>query len=251
MPAEPLERAETVARDLVGFAGCPPTRLKELADLMEEAAVRLGLSQASLWRISRFGQPSDPVLLLGHDDPEWRETYDREGFLHVDPVIQLVFRFAQPFTWSEAEKLRQDDLTQRLFEARRAKRSQDAVICPVFGPFGERGCVAFLSGELLNLSATTRIYLSCIANVIATMFRDINQDQDLPTTLNPVLSRRESECLFWLSSGKSASDTGSILGLSPHTVRGYIESAMTKLGASSRDELVLKAFPMGLLTSHR
>ncbi|WP_353806803.1 helix-turn-helix transcriptional regulator [Mesorhizobium sp.] len=39
----------------------------------------------------------------------------------------------------------------------------------------------------------------------------------------PHLSRRELDCLRWTSEGKTVWECGVILGLSPHTVRCYLE----------------------------
>ncbi|MDI6623204.1 MAG: helix-turn-helix transcriptional regulator [Brevundimonas sp.] len=40
----------------------------------------------------------------------------------------------------------------------------------------------------------------------------------LPASEAPALSQREAECLAWVSRGKSSSDIGAILGLSPRTL---------------------------------
>src|ERR1700761_975921 len=89
--------AEAMVHALVKEAADPPTTLAALAAVTEQIATRLGLRDASCWRISRAGQPTDPELLFGKGDAGWAETYGREGFLHVDPVVQLIFRRALPF----------------------------------------------------------------------------------------------------------------------------------------------------------
>lgn len=61
------------------------------------------------------------------------------------------------------------------------------------------------------------------------------------------LSRREIECLEWVSRGKSSSDIGVILGLSPRTVDSYIEKASAKLKVRTRIEAVAVAVRTGLI----
>ena len=63
----------------------------------------------------------------------------------------------------------------------------------------------------------------------------------------PQLSGREMECLAWVSRGKSSSDIGVILTLSPRTIDSYIEKACSKLGVRTRIEAVAKAVSAGLI----
>lgn len=69
-----------------------------------------------------------------------------------------------------------------------------------------------------------------------------------PQLTNP-LSGREAECLLWVSRGKSSSDIGQIVGLSPRTVDSYIEKACAKIGVRTRIEAVAVAVRSGLIAS--
>lgn len=62
------------------------------------------------------------------------------------------------------------------------------------------------------------------------------------------LSRRELQCLVWTARGKSSTDIGTILGLSPRTVDSYIEKACGKLGVRTRIEAVSVGIRRQLLT---
>lgn len=61
------------------------------------------------------------------------------------------------------------------------------------------------------------------------------------------LSARELECLVWISRGKSSSDTGAILGLSPRTVDSYLEKVCAKLRVRTRVEAVAVGVRSGLI----
>ncbi len=67
--------------------------------------------------------------------------------------------------------------------------------------------------------------------------------QDRPITL----SRRQIQCLYWVQEGKSASDIGIILSLSPRTVEEYLAKACDKLGVRRRIQAVVRAHRLGLL----
>ncbi len=61
------------------------------------------------------------------------------------------------------------------------------------------------------------------------------------------LSPRETECLGWVSRGKSSNDIGSILGLSPRTVDSYLEKVCSKLRVRTRIEAVALAVRTGII----
>jgi DNA-binding CsgD family transcriptional regulator len=61
------------------------------------------------------------------------------------------------------------------------------------------------------------------------------------------LSNREIECLRWSAAGKSSDEIAIILDLSPHTVVGYLKSAMRKLDSVNRMQAVARAFRYRLL----
>ncbi len=62
-----------------------------------------------------------------------------------------------------------------------------------------------------------------------------------------VLSRRQLECLSWAEAGKSARDTGQILGISQRTVEKHLEQAYEVLGVRTRIQAVVQARRLGLL----
>ncbi|WP_329128101.1 response regulator transcription factor [Streptomyces sp. NBC_01465] len=72
-----------------------------------------------------------------------------------------------------------------------------------------------------------------------------------PPTLAPVrevvLAPREVDVLTWVAAGATNAVTGEALGLKAETVKGYLRSAMRKLGAHSRTEAVAAARRAGLL----
>ena len=54
----------------------------------------------------------------------------------------------------------------------------------------------------------------------------------------PKLSKRELECIQWISDGKTSFEIGIILDLSENTINNYIASASKKIGAVNRAHLV-------------
>ena len=61
------------------------------------------------------------------------------------------------------------------------------------------------------------------------------------------LTQRETEILAGAADGETAAQTGARLYLSSETVKSYLRSAMSKLGAHSRHEAVVLARRAGIL----
>ncbi|HEV7368031.1 helix-turn-helix transcriptional regulator [Arenibaculum sp.] len=68
---------------------------------------------------------------------------------------------------------------------------------------------------------------------------------------NDALTPRELQCLQWAARGKSRTDVGQILGLSPRTIKFHLENARRKLGAAHTGQAVLKAAMLGLVTANQ
>lgn len=62
------------------------------------------------------------------------------------------------------------------------------------------------------------------------------------------LSARERECLNWCAAGKTAWETGQILGLSEHTVAYHLDKVKRRFGLASRQQMVARAVSLGLVS---
>jgi DNA-binding CsgD family transcriptional regulator len=63
----------------------------------------------------------------------------------------------------------------------------------------------------------------------------------------PTLTPREMEALRWTMEGKTAWETGNILGISERTAVLHVNNAMHKLGCINKHQAVLKAIRLGIL----
>ena len=63
----------------------------------------------------------------------------------------------------------------------------------------------------------------------------------------PALTPRELEALRWTMEGKTAWETGNILGISERTAVLHVNNAMHKLGCVNKHQAVLKAIRLGIL----
>ncbi|MEW5727302.1 MAG: PAS-domain containing protein [Pseudomonadota bacterium] len=63
----------------------------------------------------------------------------------------------------------------------------------------------------------------------------------------PSMTAREREVLLWAAEGKTAWETGAILGLSAKTVEFHLANCARKLGATGKGATILAAARLGLL----
>lgn len=63
------------------------------------------------------------------------------------------------------------------------------------------------------------------------------------------LTKRETDVLCLIAKGYSVGDTSEMLGISKHTVKGYVKDIYSKLGISSRAEATAVAIKLQLITS--
>lgn len=68
-----------------------------------------------------------------------------------------------------------------------------------------------------------------------------------PYSTHVDMTERETDVLKLISKGMTQAETARILGISPHTVSGYVKELYRKLNVSSRAEAALLARDMGLV----
>lgn len=236
--------------ELAAQAAKPAGHIEALGRLMTGVARDLGFMSACYFQLSIEGHAATANYVFGEIETSWKD-YVASEFDFIDGLIQSAFRSHLPFTARELTTARADGGSRRPQGGPPSVAAHETLFCPVFGPLGECGALIFLSEDPVELDHAARFYLHVIANTILSIHWSKANPREGSVRHPPHLSPRESECLYWAAQGKSAADTATILGISNHTVREYIDSVMLKLGASNREEMVLRALPLGLLVSHR
>lgn len=80
--------------------------------------------------------------------------------------------------------------------------------------------------------------------------RDLNEANELSvedTELPEELTPREMDVLWLLAEGLTNSAIAQALGLSPGTIKGYVQTILQKLNAADRTQAAVKAVRMGLV----
>lgn len=71
--------------------------------------------------------------------------------------------------------------------------------------------------------------------------------QPVQHTIEERLTERETDVLRYIAKGMTLPETARLLGLSPHTVQGYVKDIYRKLSVSSRAEAAVTARNLGLI----
>ena len=189
------------------------------------------------------GQFDRAKYLFGKTAPGWAERYQEKHYSIDDPVVTAACRSTGAFTLAEVAgpsragaPILADSREHGLF---------DGLVAPIRNGYDEVGFVLLGTDRLLELSEHERFLLQGMCETYARAGLALLPRRPDP----PSLTRREIECLNWVAAGRSDTQIGMILGLSPNTVYAHVEAAKTKLDSNSRAQLVVRAVMAGILRS--
>lgn len=177
----------------------------------------------------------------------WRRLYDNQGLANHDPTVLHCRTSAMPLVWTPTIYL--SDEQKALSEEAAGFGLRAGVTLPIHGPGGIAGMLSLAADRTVSPRTLRDIqhYLPMLA-----LLRDVAFERSRPFFTarighkTPTLTPRELECLKWLVAGKSSWDIAQILKISVPTVDFHIANIRTKLGASSRRLIAVKAVQLGL-----
>jgi LuxR family quorum sensing-dependent transcriptional regulator len=181
------------------------------------------------------GQSFDDLVYAGRFPPGFRELYGSRSYGRVDPLVHRAIGAPGPFEWHWTE-YGEDDGPQ----ASKVMRNyidfgiSGGFITPIHGPGGYEAGVA-LAGARPELPAPCKAALHLMMLYAFDRIRLLTQPK---VEEKPPLTSREREVLAWSAQGKSAWEIGEILCVAKRTVDEHAQTAMRKLGATTRTQAV-------------
>jgi len=177
----------------------------------------------------------------------WRRHYREMAYVEVDPTVAHCAERLTPLLWEDAERLYGGARKVRKLirdAARFGLRS--GVSVPVRGVRGALGSLSLVSGDE-HSSVRPRIAraladLVMLTSYLHEAFERVDRDRLVR------LTRRERECLLWLTEGKTTAETSQILGVAYRTVTYHIHNAAEKLGTVSRQQAIARAVARGSIS---
>lgn len=218
--------------------------LPELEARFAGVIANFGFERNSCVLVAEPGRPIQPRILFGRYDAEARDRYLAEGRQRHDPAFRAVFSATRAYTWSDIEAQGLTDEARTLF-ARARRGGVEGLIVPVHGAYGEVTAVV-MTGHEVDVSDQARAVLQACGSIFAIAgVQLLELANDAPA--GPVLTRRETQVLIWLSRGKSIPEAAAILKISIGTTKTHLERAKAKLGHQATIPTVLEAARRGWL----
>ncbi|MGF1770518.1 LuxR family transcriptional regulator [Enterovibrio makurazakiensis] len=215
---------------------------EELTAIIDEVASIIGLEYYLLGYTSAESMTSPSTTIIDNYPPKWRETYEKEKLAQHDPTVDYCLNQNAPIIWEQ-------------LNCAPLKRDQKNVMCrandyglktgfsiPLHGVHSEFGMFSFGSSEQEKSPSFEAIQK---AQIIAPALMDKFKDFDERVGIN--LTKREKECLLWVSEGKSSWEISIIIGCSERTVVFHLGNATNKLVCTNRYQAVSKAIIIGLI----
>ena len=141
-----------------------------------------------------------------------------------------------PFSWGLGFKTQEDaDSNRTVFEEAARFGIRCGLTIPVHDATGAIAAITFAADIPRPQFERMVEAHACVLQIMAMYFlAHASRKLASSRSVNGIsLSPRERECLKWAAEGKSAWQTGEIIGISQHTVTFHLKNAKAKLGVRS------------------
>jgi LuxR family quorum-sensing transcriptional regulator LasR len=222
----------------------------EIFSQLSRIAESLELEHFLYGCVFSLGKQSNITRIISNYPKEWRNKYDKEKFILVDPIMIHCTNRLVPIGWNNLQKLSTDQ--SNFMEEARGFGLASGLSFPVHSREGDVGVLSFSSSTPSTLdqsktkaTATLMAYGQLLAGFIHdAMRRIINKPANI---MRSSLTPRELECLKWIAAGKSSWEISSILSISEHGVLYHVRNIMSKFDAPTRHLAVLRAIACGIV----
>jgi len=223
--------------------------LKELTVKLSSAATADDIGRALLSLSKRFGLTTvlivdltklfsrvGPAIVYTSSDRAAIEVVDRRKPFMNHPFTVQARASEKPFVMSRFRAAHSSANDEAWWEDLPVHmRDMDGIVVPVHRD-EELVWYAGFAGKDADVSHRTQALMSGAVHAAYARFRELLDDKSPKSPL----TARESECLHWVSNGKTDFEVGIILSISPRTVRFHICNAKTKLGVTTRIQAATK-----------
>jgi LuxR family transcriptional regulator, quorum-sensing system regulator LasR len=210
---------------------------------------RFGFEHTMFAVVPRPGIGLERAYLRSTYAAQWREAYDEQGMVHVDPTVAHCLTRTTPLLWSAETFV--GGPQERIYEQANSFGLRTGFALPMRGPHGQAGILCFVTDRALTKSLQ-RDMTYHLPNI--SLVRDIALETSLPhlasyvPTSLPRLTARELECLEWTVAGKTSWEISQIFRCSESVVNFHMSNIRQKLGVSSRRAAAVMAVRLGLVS---
>lgn len=243
MTAGGLRSTVPVHSFALALEACPD--LSAVAKLFEATLLPLNFSASACGAFLPSGTGPIPHFYFQNWPQGWMSLYQERNFVAVDYGVAEARRRIEPFTWNEAKAERNLSRAEHeLWDVVNEWGWHDGFSVPIHGPGGYFAIVTMASTDT-QIPQELRLTLRMIALLTHDRCRRL-AGRALVAELASPLTARELECLRWVAAGKTDGEIGTIMGLSPNTVKTHLDVARRKLDAANRSQAVARLIYAGL-----
>lgn len=210
-------------------------------------ARRQGFDQVLYGVVGSRQEKLESAFLQSNYSSSWRDRYDADRLHYVDPTVTHCLSNSLPIIWEPGTF--SGPRQREFYEEACGHGIRSGITFPIHGPNGEFGVVSFASDAIPD----PREAVQAMAGL--SLIRDYAFESSLkfvipqqPQEDRPRLTRRELEVLNWVMVGKSSWEISKITNCSEATVNFHIGNVRQKFGVSTRQQALVKAIGMGIIT---
>jgi len=221
---------------------------QEFRDQIVRFSQQLGFETVSAITVIDHPMAAPDFLTVDNTPPAFREAMHDSSLGRIDPVMQHCKNHSVPIIWD------QDTYTKHgrgdLWEEQASFGYRTGVCLALHMPEGRHFVFGVDREQAMPKDPIEVTRIVADLQLFAVHAQDAAQRILVPPEVQaerPSLTPRELECLRWTMEGKTAWETGEVLGISERTAVLHINNAMHKLGSVSKHQAVLKALRLGLI----
>lgn len=184
-------------------------------------------------------------VLFGKWPSDWLEHYIQNNYVYIDPVVRAASGPGGVARWREAYGAGCDSAALRILDGARACALSDGLTFN-FPTADSATAIVSLAGRELERREQDEGRLALIAQYAVGKSICLKAGRAAAESA-PRLTSRERDVLMWTCEGKTDWEIGTILGVSEHCADKYGRLLKKKLAATSKTQLVARAFRLGLV----
>jgi len=224
--------------------------LADVEGLLEAAASEMGFRHYAMIHHDDHRAASPGLINMNNYPPDYAAAYFGGLYHRDDPVVHACIAANACFAWCELADLIDLDPRHHRFLERGARHGVTHGITVPAVVLGERsGSCNFCSPRTPDLAQRHVAAVQIVGSFAFQVARRIVGGQ--PRAIRAAgLLPRQRECAILAAQGKSNTDIATILGLTPATIKSYIEAACGRYEVHNRTQLVIAAILDGEIGLH-
>lgn len=219
--------------------------LSELDKTAERMFGQLNYTSFSLARFYAPDRSPGTRVLAGRFEPSWSRRYIAKNYAGSSVIARHMLEFNMPYTWTDALKAQGDHAVQRKIIGEASEHGlREGLFSPIRLSDRSFAAVVVAGWDVPSADPLHRMMTEVLA---ARYHHEVSRLLDRGVAGSNALTRRQRDCLSWVRHGKSSTDIGELLGISPQTVEEHIAAACRRLGVRTRLQAAVEASLYGLL----